>query len=75
MLPSLSGPRSLSWGPTASTMGTYSRIEQVCLFVVFFGASAQNVVIWIDAQREQITSRRGVCSVSQATTGEEKGRQ
>ena len=56
-------------------MGIFSKIKQVRLLTIFFDARAQNVVICVDAQRERIPSRGGVCSISKAGTGEEKSRQ
>ena len=44
-------------------MGTYSKIKQVCLFVIVFGSWAQNDVTWIAAQKGRIASRGGVCSM------------
>jgi len=41
-------------------MGIYSKIKQVCLFVIFFQCLGSNDVIWTDAQKERIASRGGV---------------
>jgi len=43
-------------------MGTYSKIQQVCLFVIFFRCLGLNDAICTDAQKERIASRGGVTS-------------